>query len=245
VIVLSLTVLGFASADLVRWSPERVSRARTALAVAGAAVVTLVPACLGGLPALDVVLLEAGILPVVLVWLLFDQEVPVVAPGYQLAWILAALVAAFATSGLTGGVSGPLEHWYSGLPFGFVRTIGIDQFLFGLSAALFVLATSNRIVRLVLQAAGTPTREGETALSGGRILGPMERLFVAAMVVSGNLTAAAALIAAKGYLRLPEIRSSKEQRGGVDDQVTEYFLIGTFASLLIAGALGTLLSGSG
>jgi hypothetical protein len=85
----------------------------------------------------------------------------------------------------------------------------------------------NRTVRLVLQAAGTPAPKGETALSGGRILGLMERLFIAEMVVSGNLTAAAALIAAKGFLRLPEIRSYTERRRGASDQVTEYFLIGT------------------
>jgi hypothetical protein len=167
VIVLSLTVLGFASADLVRWSPEQVSGRRTALAALGATAVTLVPACLSGLPALDVALLETGTLLVVLVWLLFDQHVlHRVEPGYQLAWIATALLVAFATSGVTNSVSGPLRQWYSSLPFGFVRAIGIDQFLLGLSAALFVLATANRIVRLVLQAAGTPARAGETTLSG-------------------------------------------------------------------------------
>jgi hypothetical protein len=269
VIVLSLTLLGFAGADIVRWSPEVVSGARTAMATLAAAVVTLVPACLSGLTARDVVLLEVGILPVVLVWLLFDQygegsradqrqpsckadegrpplDVRQIGPGYQLAWILVAVMAAFAMSGLTGAVSGALGQWYSSLPFGFVHTIDVDQFILGLSAALFVLATSNRIVRLVLQAASTPALiKGEMKLSGGRILGPMERLFVAAMVVSGNLTAAAALIAAKGFLRLPEVRSNTDQRGGVSDQVTEYFLIGTFASLLIASALGALVSGTG
>ncbi len=90
-IVLSLTVLGFASADLVRWSPEQVSGRRTATAALGAAAVTLVPACLSGLPVLDVALLEAGALLVVLVWLLFDQHaLHRVKPGYQLAWIATA-----------------------------------------------------------------------------------------------------------------------------------------------------------
>jgi hypothetical protein len=82
-------------------------------------------------------------------------------------------------------------------------------------------------------------------LTGGRLLGPIERLFVGAMVISGNLTAAAALIAAKGLVRLPEIRSRNEQASGVADQVTEYFLIGTFSSLLVASLLGALVSGSG
>ncbi len=73
----------------------------------------------------------------------------------------------------------------------------IGQFLLGCGAALFVLATSNRTVRLVLQAAGTPAPKGETTLSGGRILGPMERLFwliiipqisSALMLCSGSLS---------------------------------------------------------
>ncbi len=96
----------------------------------------------------------------------------------------------------------------------------------------------------MLEAAGTPTAVGERTLSGGRLLGPMERLFVGAMVLSGSLTGAAVIIAAKGLLRLPEIRSSADQLGGAADQVTEYFLIGTFCSLLLASALALLVSGS-
>ncbi len=160
-IVLSITLLSFGSADLVRWSPDRVSSRRTAAAVLGALVVTLVPVSLSGLPALDVALVEASTLLVVLVWLLFDRPVlRKVGPGYQLAWIAIAVMVAFASSGATSSISGPLRNWYSSLPFGFVRTISIDPFLLGVSAALFVLATANRIVRLVLQAAGTPAREG-------------------------------------------------------------------------------------
>jgi len=245
VIVLSLALLGFAVADLMRWSPEPVSKTRTSLATLGATAVTLATARLSGLSALDALVIGVITLVVVTIWLLFDRPaLKYCGPGYRLGWILAVLLVAFAASGSADTVSGPLGRWYSSLPFAFARSIGIDQFLLGVSAALFLLATANRIVRLVLEAAGTPAATGETTLSGGRLLGPMERLFVGAMVLSGNLTGAAVIIAAKGLLRLPEIRSNADQLEGADDQVTEYFLIGTFCSLLLAGALATLVSGS-
>jgi hypothetical protein len=209
-------------------------------------MVTTGVACLSGLSALEVLLLEIGSMVSVLAWLLFDQPLlKAVGPRARLGWILSVLVVAFTLSGLTSSISGPLASWYSGLPFHFVTSTSIDRSLLGLSAALFLLATSNRIVRLILQAAGTLDAGGEATLAGGRLLGPMERLFIGAMVLSGDLTAAAALIAAKGLLRLPEIRSSAERSIGAPDQVTEYFLIGTFSSLLVASVLGTLVSVSG
>jgi len=246
VIALSLTILGFATADLVRWSPDEASRSRAVAAFAMALLVTTGVGCLAGLTPIEVLLIETGSMISVLVWLLFDQGVlKDVGPRVRLAWILCVLVAAFALSGLASSVSGPLASWYSGLPFHFVASTSIDQALLGISAALFLLATSNRIVRLILAAAGTLGSTGEMTLAGGRLLGPMERLFVGAMVISGDLTAAAALIAAKGLLRLPEIRSSTERASGVADQVTEYVLIGTFSSLLVASVFGALVSASG
>jgi hypothetical protein len=240
VIILSLLLLGLACADLVRWSPEPVPRARLLLAASGAIAGTLVLMSLSGLPAEELAIVDASTLAVVFVWLALDSR----SPGYQLGLLLVALLAAFAASGTTGEIRGPLMHWYTGLPFHFVQSISVDQFLLGFSVALFLLATANRIVRLVLQAAGTPVKSGERALKGGRILGPMERIFLAAMVVSGNVAAAAALIAAKGLLRFPEIRTSARADAGAD-QITEYFLIGTFCSLLVAGALAALVSASG
>ena len=86
---------------------------------------------------------------------------------------------------------------------------------------------------------------GESALRGGRLLGPMERLIVGAMVLSGDPGGAALVIAAKGLLRLPEIRSGADQLKGRSDQVTEYFLIGTFSSLLLAAGAGVLVLAAG
>ncbi|HEU4974290.1 MAG TPA: hypothetical protein VFT50_04330 [Baekduia sp.] len=155
-----------------------------------------------------------------------------------LGWAAIVLAAAWGCSGSADRTSGPLERWFSGLDVTAPRSV--DRFVVAGSVAIFLVASANQVVRLVLQTAGTPASEGESALRGGRFLGPLERLFIAAMVLGGNLTGAAIVIAAKGLLRLPEIRSSEEQSRGATDSVTEYFLIGTFTSLLVAGGLAAL-----
>ena len=64
-----------------------------------------------------------------------------------------------------------------------------------------------------------------TELKGGRFIGPLERLFLLALVLAGAFTAVAAIVAAKGIIRFPEI--SKDALGG---SKAEYFLVGSFAS---------------
>lgn len=215
------------------------------MAVAAATIVTSALSALGGLQRLDVLVVGVSMCFVLTVWVLFDKSAPGgTKPGYPLAWILMVVVIAVGVSGSAETLAGPLERWYADLPFAFVQSVAIDRFVLGASAGLFLLATGNRIVRLVLEAARTPAATGEATLSGGRLLGPMERLFVAAMVLSGDLTGAAVIIAAKGFLRLPEIRNSESQQEGKEDHVTEYFLIGTFCSLLLAGGLAAIVLGS-
>jgi hypothetical protein len=237
-IALSLALLGYAVADLVRWSPQRVPWPRAVGAITAAAVVNLTVSSLAGFGLLDVALVAAVTVLVVGGWVGVDY-VGAGRSGYALAWIAVVLIGAFAITGWPNVISGSLERWYRSLPFEFVDSIAADQFALGIAAALFLLATANRVVRLLLDAAGTPAVENEEVLRGGRLLGPLERLAVAAMVLAGDVTGAAIIIAAKGLLRLPEVRSSAE-RQRTDDQVTEYLLIGTFASLLLAGGLSGL-----
>jgi uncharacterized membrane protein YqjE len=246
VILLSLALLGIGIADLLRWSPEPVSTIRALLATAGATAATAGLAALSGLPALDVVLLGVITAVVLTVWTFSDQsKFKQYGPGYPLLLILTVLVGALAMTGSFDAATGPLADWYSNLAFPFVKSVTLDQFLLAVGAGIFLLATANRVVRLVLDAAGTPAVVGESALRGGRVLGPLERLFVFGMVLSGDLTAAAVVIAAKGLLRLPEIRDSASQSEGASDHVTEYFLIGTFMSWLVATGLAVLILGAG
>ena len=104
---------------------------------------------------------------------------------------------------------------------------------------LLQLSTGNLLVRMLLDAVGVPAARNERTLKGGRLLGPMERLFILLLALAGELTAAAVVVAAKGLLRWPELRERHARgRRGPGDQgpsdVSEYFLIGSFASWLLA-----------
>lgn len=99
------------------------------------------------------------------------------------------------------------------------------------------LVTANIVVRLLLDAVGVPATTNEKQLKGGRVLGPMERIFIVGLGALGELTAAAIVVAAKGLLRFPELQRAQQQQSLPADgpsDVTEYFLIGSFASWLLA-----------
>jgi hypothetical protein len=97
---------------------------------------------------------------------------------------------------------------------------------------LVQLSTGNVVVRLVLGVTGTTnplrtTTGSAPALKGGRLIGPMERVFIVGLGLAGEVTAASIVIAAKGLLRFPELQSA---RGSGIHEVTEYFLVGSFVS---------------
>lgn len=242
-VLISLGLLGFAVVDLIRWSPEAVP-ARRAWAALGGAVATVVGiVALSGSSLLEGVASGAATIVALGPWVAFDYAPLRGGPGRPLAWVVAVLVALLALNGSADPIGGPLESWYSGLGLGFVETVPVGQFVLGASAALFLTATVNRIVRLVLDAAVTSWERSETTLSGGRLLGPLERLIIAAIVLAADPAAAAIVITAKGLLRFPEIRGESRHPG--PDAVTEYFLIGTFTSLLVAASMAVLVLATG
>lgn len=89
-----------------------------------------------------------------------------------------------------------------------------------------------------------PTVPLAPALKGGRLIGPLERLLVLGLTLSGMYALVAAILAAKGIVRFPEI--SRDSRDG---NRAEYFLIGSLvswtqaltAALLIWWSFGTTL----
>ena len=107
-----------------------------------------------------------------------------------------------------------------------------DRLVLVLGVLLAQLSTVNVLVRLVLDAVGVPASTNEKSLKGGRLLGPMERLLIVGLGLAGHVTAASIVVAAKGLLRFPELQRGSGQNGPSD--VTEYFLIGSFASWLLA-----------
>lgn len=155
-----------------------------------------------------------------------------------LAVIVAAVAVLIVLSGWGSHVGGLAAHWahWVVLPLGGVAP---TRLLMVAGVVLLQLATGNQLVRLVLGAAGVLRRAGEPQpsdrLRGGRLLGPMERLLILSLGAGGQVAAAAAVIAAKGIIRFPELNAQQGRNGEVGiDEVTEYFLVGSFSSWLLA-----------
>ncbi len=167
-----------------------------------------------------------------------------------LAVLGASLTAAVAFSPLANPGGGEAQRWLDENPFGVLAGLEVDRALLLLGVLLVQLSTGNVIVRLVLRATGTvdPARgashDATRTLKGGRLLGPMERLVIVGLGIAGNLTAASVVIAAKGLLRFPELQSKRDDPSEPSiDEVTEYFLVGSFVSWLVSLGSLVLLAG--
>jgi hypothetical protein len=233
---LGILLIGFAVTDLT----HSVRRTRYLPECVGALVALCVGLLAGLTSGRDVAALLV-IAAVVLVWGLtvtrgFGH------PGPKAAWLplgvfLASLVGAIACSGLAPEAGGPLARWLDSLTVADLGDVSADRFLMLLGAFAIQLSTGNVLVRLVLKATGTinPRADGAmppTQLKGGRLLGPLERVFILALALGGQVTAASIVVAAKGLLRFPELSSRHEQQ--TVHEMTEYFLLGSFASWLVA-----------
>ncbi|MBC2935038.1 hypothetical protein [Nocardioides sp. zg-1228] len=233
---LGILLIGFAVTDLI----HAVRRTRYLPECVGA-LVALCTGLLAGLTSGRDVAALLGIAVVVLLWGLtvtwgFGHPGPKAA-RLPLGVFLVALVGAIACSGLAPEASGPLARWLDSLAVGDLDGVGPDRFLLLLGAFAIQLSTGNVLVRLVLKATGTinPRADGAmppTRLKGGRLLGPLERVFILALALGGQVTAASVVVAAKGLLRFPELSSRRDQDR--IHQLTEYFLLGSFVSWLVA-----------
>jgi len=160
-----------------------------------------------------------------------------------LALIGVTFVVAVLLAPAAGPTQGLLEDWLAHDPLPVLEGLDPDRALLLVGAFLVQLSTGNVLVRLVLAATGTvnPAKVGgvddpQTQLKGGRLLGPMERVFILGLGLAGQLTAASIVIAAKGLLRFPELQSKPDQER--IHRLTEYFLVGSFVSWLLP--LGSL-----
>lgn len=107
----------------------------------------------------------------------------------------------------------------------------------------FLLESANIIVRIALSSEhvrmsgdGAPAVGAfAPTLRGGRLIGPLERVLVFALTLAGAYTLIAAVLAAKGIVRFPEI-----SRDSDDGNRAEYFLIGSLVSWVLAFAAAFL-----
>jgi len=143
-------------------------------------------------------------------------------------------------SGFGSDADGLVARWSTWVDLPGVASLDTDRLLMVVAVVLLQLVTGNQLVRLVLSAVGAVKPVGEPQasdrLKGGRLLGPMERVLILGLGLAGQLAAATAVVAAKSIIRFPEINAQKARENGhigIDD-ITEYFLVGSFASWIVA-----------
>ena len=148
----------------------------------------------------------------------------------------ASFVAGLLALLLAGSAAGNASFITTGLARSGLGHLPAERVLLVAAALLVQISTANLIVRLLLDLVGVPASDNEKTLRGGRVLGPMERLLILGLGIGGSLTGAAIVVAAKSLLRFPELRvprAGDPGYGGASD-ITEYFLVGSFASWLVA-----------
>lgn len=237
---LAVLLIGFALTDLThsarpaRFLPEVVG-------AAGAVMVGLLAGLTGPGDLAALAVIAAGVLG--WGWSVTAGFAGRVPPWVPLLALGASVSIAVLMAGLAGAAGGPLADWLDATPVPFLAGMDAGRALLLAGAFGMQLSTGNVIVRLVLAATGTvnPAQRGQVddpamKIKGGRLLGPMERVFILALGLAGQVTAASIVVAAKGLLRFPELSSRRDQER--IHLLTEYFLVGSFVSWLVAlGAL--------
>ncbi|GAA4399117.1 hypothetical protein GCM10023153_24800 [Ornithinibacter aureus] len=245
---LGVWLVGLGLADLVRAAaPPAVARRSPAV---GAAVMAAFAALAGLTAPIDLVVLGVSMVALAL-WAVLSAQALSTGRGHgrALAVLGAVAFALIALSGWASSAGGRLASWlaWADLP---MLEADSDPGAVLLVTGLLVanLATANVVVRLVLVSVGAlrPVQQAELPsgpqpsdqLRGGRLLGPMERVLIIGLGLAGQLTAAGLVIAAKGLIRFPELQAKRDESSTVDavgiDEVTEYFLVGSFVSWLVA-----------
>ena len=173
------------------------------------------------------------------IWAWSTRRVMTAASGtypWPVIGLIAVILAILAAGSHTPVADGWLTQWYAGLGVSALAGVSFDTFVLTLACLVFLIDTSNVIVRMVLTGTGARNTKGASELKGGRMLGPIERIFIFAMALAGQYLAVTAVIAAKGILRFPEI--AKDSDMGTK---AEYVLVGSFVSWGIAFAFLPLL----
>lgn len=155
-----------------------------------------------------------------------------------LAILATAFVGLLVTAGHWDSRDAALARLLEGSP---LVTVEPDIVLLVVGLAMMLVATGNRIVRIVLSGLERELLSQENQLRGGRVIGPLERLLIFGLGVSGQLVAAGLVVAAKSLLRFSEVRSREPEArdravGGSRraELMSEYLLVGSLLSWSLA-----------
>lgn len=111
-----------------------------------------------------------------------------------------------------------------------IGAIPFDVAVLATGAVVFLLESGNLVVRAALDREGAWRPEGSTGgFRGGRLIGPLERVLVFLLMLVQAYPLLAALLAAKGIVRFPEI-----SKDGETGDRAEYFLVGSLVSWVMA-----------
>lgn len=178
------------------------------------------------------------------------------------AIVLVVLVAAEALLDLADPAPGPIAALYAGSPPA-VAGVDLELAVGAIGVVAFLTRSANLVVRAALgrSTAGEPVpprpggwdvvvgrrrvatvdkrrpvAAGASHLRGGRVIGPLERLLIVGLVLGGAPTVIAAIVAAKGIVRFPEISEDR----GVGSKAEE-FLVGSLTSWALAAGAAAFL----
>ncbi|TQL67934.1 hypothetical protein FB381_1823 [Nocardioides albertanoniae] len=162
--------------------------------------------------------------------------------GAPLALLSGAIFVGVLLAPMAGDVAGPVAAWAEEAPWAWVAAARPEAVLLAFGGLLVQVSTGNVVVQLVLDVAKVANPLDGLAgnnLKGGRLLGPLERLTIFGLGLTGSIAAAGLVVAAKGLIRWPELQSFRsDNREGGDgpsiNDVTEYFLVGSFVSWMTA-----------
>ena len=241
--VIAITLFALACGDLARAGDS--SRRRPAAIGMAVAAAVLGVVLLGALSVEEVMLVAVG-LGAIVAWVVTSARPMRARKDYGLPLMVLAVGLLVLVVGLgwvparEGG--GLLGEWVERVPLA-GGAVPPATVLLVAAASLAQLSTANIVVRLVLASVGALKPVGppqaSDRLRGGRLLGPMERLIILGLGIAGQPTAAGLVIAAKGLIRFQELQAQARRGQGAAgepgiDEITEYFLIGSFVSWLFA-----------
>lgn len=170
------------------------------------------------------------------IWGLSENRFVLTAAGILLA--VSAVLLLFATPNL--GTPLNLHLWYSQ----HANTgLSLEQIVAAFALLILLGSPANAVVAAVLERARRgevqPNADQPTAgLRGGRLIGVLERYLLVVLASAGLSAAIAALVAAKGVIRFPEISQDAQSNGG--GAKAEEFLAGSLTSWSLASLAALL-----
>jgi hypothetical protein len=150
---IAFLLLAAGIADLVRGTPDPVSPGRAfGAAVCGSIAVALL-AALGGFSPAETGILAAALIVLLTLWGIASDDGDSSHGRVILSLVVLVFLSTLAVSASAPDLGADLQRWYEQLPVSPEERPSLTQFVMGLAVGVFVIASANRVVRIMLRAA--------------------------------------------------------------------------------------------